>query len=79
MTEHVATMHTSSTMSLHECCEAMRANLISISEEKLGQALEEGKLPFGFAVGGQRRTVVIFRHKFYAWLDANIGEEAIRV
>lgn len=67
------------TMSLHDCCEALRANLISISEEKLGQALVEGKLPFGFAVDGGRRTVVIFRYAFYAWLDEKIGKEAIRV
>lgn len=67
------------TMTVHECCEAMRANLISISEEKLGQALVEGKLPFGFAVDGGRRTVVIFRFAFYEWLDRNLGKEAIRV
>lgn len=66
------------TMTLHDCCEAMRANLISISEEKLGQALEEGKLPFGFVVRGKRRKVTIFRNAFYEWLDANIGTEAVR-
>ncbi len=79
MTEHAATMHTSSTLTLHECCEAMRANRISISEENLGQALEEGKLPFGFVVRGKQRVVVIFRHAFYAWLDSNLGYETIRI
>lgn len=67
------------TMTLHECCEAMRANLVSISEENLGQALEEGKLPFGFAVRGNQRSVVIFRYAFYAWLDSNLGYETTRI
>ncbi len=77
MVEHAATLHTSNTMSLHECCEAMRANLISISESTLAQALVEGRLPFGFAVEGKRRTVVIFRYAFYQWLESNIGKKAI--
>ncbi len=67
------------TMTLHECCEAMRANLVSISEEHLGQALEDGKLPFGFVVRGKQRVVIIFRHAFYAWLDSNLGYETIRI
>ncbi len=78
MTEQ-ATVHTSSTMNLHECCEALRANLISISESKLGEAIMTGKLPFGFGVPGKKSTYVIFRHAFYAWLDNNLGEEAIRI
>ncbi len=77
MVEHVATLHTSNTMTLHECCEAMRANLISISEATLAQALVERRLPFGFAVEGKHRAVVIFRHAFYQWLEINIGDEAI--
>ncbi len=67
------------TMSLHDCCEAMRANLISISEDKLAQALVEGKLPFGFALEGKHRTVYIFRFAFYEWLDHNLGERARRI
>lgn len=66
-------MENKNTMSLHECCEAMRANLISISEDKLGQAMDEGKLPFVFSVKGKCRTVAIFRHAFYEWLDKNLG------
>ena len=73
------TVQTSSTMTLHECCEALRANVISISELKLGEAIMAGKLPFGFGVPGKKSTYVIFRHAFYAWLDNNLGEEAIRV
>ena len=67
------------TMTLHDCCEAMRANLISISEDKLAQALVEGKLPFGFALEGKQRTVYIFRFAFYEWLDHNLGRQAIRI
>lgn len=71
-------MKEKNTLSLRDCCETLRANQISISEDKLGQALAEGKLPFGFAVEGKHRTVVIFRHAFYAWLDYNLGKEAIK-
>ena len=66
------------TMTLHDCCEAMRANLISISEPKLGEAIMAGKLPFGFGIDGTKATYVIFRHAFYDWLDTNLGQPAIR-
>ena len=37
------------TMTLHELAEAFRANLVRVSEDKLGQMILEGKFPF--AVG----------------------------
>lgn len=79
MTEYAATMRTSSTLTLHECCEALRANRVSISEEYLGQALEDGKLPFGFVVRGKQRVVIIFRHAFYAWLKDQLGEDVCEI
>ena len=74
---------TKPTLTLHESAEVMRANLISISEEKLGEALVAGRLPFGFGVPGcderaKHATYVIFRHAFYKWLEENLGHEAIK-
>lgn len=64
------------TMSILELAEKMRANLIPVSEEKLGRMICEGKLPF--AVGleardGEKNCYLIFRHAFYEWLDAMAG------
>lgn len=70
------------TMTLHDCCEALRANQIAFSEEVLGQMILEGKLPF--AVGtrmdkSSRAKFLIFRSAFYRWLDDMIGESALRI
>lgn len=68
------------TMTIHECCEAFRANLIRCSERKMGAMIVEGKFPF--AVGtesGKQRTYIISSKGCYEYLDKLLGEEAIRV
>ncbi len=70
------------TMTLHDCCEAFRANQIPISEGILGQMIQEGKMPF--AVGTQlehsgRSKYIIFRPAFYRWMDEMMGKEVIRI
>ena len=68
------------TTTIHECCEAFRANLISCSERKMGAMIVEGKFPF--AVGtesGKQRTYIISAKGCYEYLDKLLGEEAIRV
>ena len=70
------------TMTLHGCCEAMRANRIPSSERILGKMIKEGKLPF--AVGTQSEesgesTYLIFRYAFYRWLKDMMGPEVIEI
>jgi len=70
------------TMTLHDCCEALRANQVPISERILGQMIQEGKLPF--AIGTQldtseRSKYLIFRPAFYRWLEEMMGAEVIRI
>lgn len=60
------------TMTLHECCEAMRANQISISENTLAQMIKDGKLPFAVGVEMRQVTVMIFRKAFYEWLGTRV-------
>ncbi len=67
------------TMTLHECCEAMRANLISVTEDKIGQGIVDGIFPFAYGIPGQENVYIIFRHKFYLWLEDNLGGEAYQV
>lgn len=62
-------------MTVHECCEAFRANLIPMSEGTLSQLILENKLPFAVgtrAEGSSRAKLLIFRRRFYEWLDAMI-------
>ena len=62
-------------MTVHECCEAFRANCIPMSEGMLSQLILEGKLPFAVgtrAEGSSRAKLLIFRRRFYEWLDAMI-------
>ena len=64
------------TMSIIELAERMRANLIPVSEEKLGRMIVEGKLPFAVgleAQSGGKNSYLIFRHAFYEWLDKMAG------
>lgn len=67
------------TMTAHECCEALRANNVSVSEEFLLDGLEQGKFPFGVCFRGRQRVPMIFRGKFYEWLADMIKAEPIRI
>lgn len=69
------------TMTLHECCEAFRANNIQLSEDKLADTIEHG-LFSEFALclkGGQKRSFLIFRRPFYEWLEPRISNPVIRI
>lgn len=63
------------TMTLHECCELMRANEIKISEAVLGQMIEEGKFPSAVGVRRREGTYIIFRSAMFRWLEEMIGTE----
>lgn len=70
------------TMTLHEACEAMRANQVQVSERAFGQAIIEGRVPIGYGIrnwDSGSNTYMIFRHLFYEWLDRSIGCEAVRI
>lgn len=58
------------TMSIHDCCELMRANLIPISESTLAAMIQAGKFP-GWAVPSvdtKTAAPLISRAGFVAWL-----------
>lgn len=67
-------------MTIHDCCEALRANGISCSEPSMRQFILEGKVPFGVGTLSEKGNFsgVIFRAAFYRWLDDMMGREAIR-
>lgn len=68
------------TMTLHEMCEALRANVIQCTENIIGEMIVEGKFPFAVGYdGGVKKTCIIFRAGFYKWLDEQMGEKAVRV
>lgn len=71
MTEH--------TFSIHDCAEAFRANGISISEPKLKEMILAGRFPFAFGVSGKETTYLIFKGKFYKWLEDMTGEEITKL
>lgn len=67
-------------MTIHDCCEALRANGISCSEPSMRRFILEGKVPFGVGTLSEKGNFsgVIFRAAFYRWLDDMMGREAIR-
>ena len=72
---------TGPTMTLHQMCEALRANCISCTENKMGEAIAAGVFPFAQATPGgpgRRRTYFIWTRDFYKWLDERMGRKAIR-
>ena len=66
-------------MTLHEACEALRANGMPCSEPKLRDMAVAGKFPFAYGIGGEKATVLIFRAAFYRWLDDMLGEPSVRI
>lgn len=69
------------TMTLHECCEAFRANQISVTEEIMSASIEANCFP-EFArplAGGSRRNYMIFRKPFYKWLESLIEQPVIKI
>ena len=74
---------TSPTMTLHELCEAFRANLVSTSEETEARYITEGKYPFAEGVRPDKSTshnnLKIWREPFYTWLQQRIATTVIRV
>lgn len=67
------------TMTLHELAEAFRANLVPVSEAKLGQMIVEGKFPFSIGTQGNEKTFMIFRAAFYEWLGGMIKEKPVEL
>lgn len=70
-------------MTLHEMAEALRANGVPATEDRLRDMAIAGKFPFAFGVRGDgpsgKSTILIFRHAFYAWLDEMLGCESVRI
>jgi len=70
-------------MTLHELAEALRANGVPATEDRLREMALAGKFPFAFGIRGDgrsgRATILIFRHAFYVWLDEMLGCESVRI
>lgn len=56
------------TMTLNECTAYLRAHGLSISNESLASALEQGAYPFGACIGGKQRAFRIFSRLVNAWI-----------
>lgn len=76
------------TMSVHDVCEAFRANQIPMGEDLISGAIvaeafwSDRADAWAYVIkdgeeGGNRRFL-IFRDKFYAWLGAQLGHPPIR-
>ena len=75
---------TDPTMTLHELADALRANGVRATEDRLRDMILCGQFPFAFGVPGQsgnrgRATILIFRSRFYDWLDEMLAKPANRV
>lgn len=75
---------TDPTMTLHELAEALRANGVRATEDRLRDMILTGQFPFAFGVTGKggdrsRATILIFRSRFYLWLDEMLSKEAVRI
>lgn len=67
------------TMTVHECCEALRANLVPISEDSLMSAIEAGRFPWADSIPGKNsRKALIWRKLFYEWLEPRLTDNMIR-
>lgn len=68
------------TMTLHECAEAFRANLIPITESSLSDGIARGDFAWASTLpsNGNRRKLLIWRDDFYAWLSDKIHRPATR-
>ncbi len=70
-------------MTLHELTEALRANGVPATEDRIRAMILAGQFPFAFGVAGEgerpRTTLLIFRHRFYAWLDEMLGQPSCRI
>ena len=67
-------------MTVHDVCEGLRANGLSLSEASMSRLILEGKVPFGVGTVSEkgRFSGLIFRAAFYDWLDKMLGRKAIR-
>ena len=75
---------TDPTMTLHELAEALRANGVRATEDRLRDMILTGQFPFAFGVTGQggeksRATILIFRSRFDLGLDERLSKEAVRI
>lgn len=75
---------TDPTMTLHELADALRANGVRATEDRLREMILGGQFPFAYGVPGQsggrgRATILIFRPRFYLWLDEMLAHPALRV
>ena len=67
-------------MTVHDVCEALRANGISFGENAMTRLILDGKMPFavGTTTEKGRAVTLIFRSAFYRWLDSMLGRKAVR-
>lgn len=58
------------TLNIHDCCEIMRANLISVSESTLTEMIQAGSFPQWAvpSVGTKKAVPLISRAGFVAWV-----------
>lgn len=65
--------HPNKTITTHEACEVFRALNIPMEEETLREGLRQGVFPFGVAIERKTWKFLIFKHRFRAYLEENLG------
>lgn len=64
------------TLTIEECLEAFRANLIPISQQTLQAGIKERTFPFADCIVPEKKAVyLIYRKPFYKWLKEHVEEE----
>jgi len=69
-------------MTLHECCEALRANQVPASEDVWRQIILEQRVPFALGVqkpNSSRSIIYIYRGAFYKWLREMTQGEVVEI
>ena len=72
------------TMTLQDLCEYFKANLVPANPETMAEYIVAGRFPFAVGLdppqqGRGQRKLLISRAGAYAWLDAFLQTETIKI
>lgn len=68
------------TLTISECLDVFRANLISLSQDSLTAGIQKGIFPFADCISpnGGRMVYLIYRKPLYEWLQAHVEVDVYR-
>ena len=69
------------TLTITECCEVLRANVVSVDNKGLAAAIESGRIPWAVAMNapGAKIQPKIFKHRLDLWLKDMTGQTPVAI